>query len=60
MKDKIFIHYLDREDGKDLDVVGYFEYLGSEENFLVVKTEKNTIRIPYGRIIKVKGAVKLK
>ena len=53
---KIFIHYLDRnEKGKDVDVKGYFELIKEDKNFIVIKTNKNEVRIPYHRIIKMKG-----
>ena len=53
---KIFIHYLDRDKkGKDIDVQGYFELVKEEPNFVIIKTEKNTIKIPYHRLIKLKG-----
>ncbi len=56
MTEKIFIHYLDRDkNGKDIDVDGYFELIGEAENFLVINTGKNVVRIPYHRIIKMKG-----
>ena len=55
-KKKIFVHYLDRnKKGKDLDVQGYFELVKEDNNFIIIKTEKNTIRIPYNRLIKLKG-----
>lgn len=53
---KVFVHYLDRDrSGKDFDVQGYFEVIEEGEKFLVIKSEKNTIKIPYGRLIKMKG-----
>lgn len=53
---KIFIHYLDRNnEGKDVDVNGYFELVKEGKNFLVINTGKNLVRIPYHRIIKMKG-----
>lgn len=59
MTEKVFIHYLDRDaEGKDIEVDGYFELVKEEKNFLVINTEKNEIRIPYHRIIKIKGVKK--
>lgn len=56
MSDKIFIHYLDRnKEGKDIDVKGYFELIKEDNNFVVIKSEKNLIKIPYHRLIKMKG-----
>lgn len=53
---KVFIHYLDRDQkGQDVDVTGFFELVSEGKNFILIKTEKNVIRIPYYRIIKLKG-----
>jgi len=54
---KVFIHYLDRDyiKGKDIDVAGFFELIKEGKNFILIKSEKNLIRIPYHRIIKLKG-----
>lgn len=57
--EKVFIHFLDRnKKGEDVDVKGYFELVEETNNFLVIKTDKNTLRIPYRRIIKIKGGQK--
>ena len=59
MNEKVFIHFLDRnKNGEDVDVKGYFEIVEESTNFLVIKTDKNTVRIPYRRIIKIKGGNK--
>lgn len=56
MVEKIFVHYIDRnEKGQDINVSGYFELIKEDKNFIVLKTEKNMVRIPYHRIIKLKG-----
>jgi len=56
---KIFIHYLDRDkSGRDLDVQGYFKLIEESKNFLIIETEKNQIKIPYTRLIKIKGGNK--
>ncbi len=62
MKEKIFIHYLERNDktGENVDVTGWFELIEEGKNFLVINTGKNEIRIPYHRIIKLKKEVKNK
>lgn len=58
-EEKIFLHYLDRDkNGKTVDVQGYFTLVKETNNFLIVKSEKNEIRIPYHRIIKLKGGKK--
>ena len=50
------IDYLDRnKEGKDIDIVGFFELVEEGKNFILIKTEKNLVRIPYHRIIKLKG-----
>ena len=55
-KEKIFIHYLDKDKkGKEIDITGWFDLIEEGKNFLVIKSEKNLIRIPYHRIIKLKG-----
>jgi hypothetical protein len=60
MKKKVFLHYLDRKEGKDVDVVGYFEIVEEGSNFVIIKTSKNIVRIPYTRIVKMKGGHKYK
>ena len=56
----IFVHYIDRDkDGKEIDVYGNFELVKEEANFIVLKTKKNMVRIPYYRIIKLKEANKI-
>lgn len=56
---KIFIHYLDRDkNGKDIDVQGYFTLVEESKNFLIIETERNQIKIPYTRLIKIKGGNK--
>lgn len=55
--EKVFIHYLERDKktGKDKDIDGFFEFVKEGRNFLIVRTSKNEIKIPYHRIIKMKG-----
>ncbi len=56
MEEKKFVHYLDKDkNGKDIEVHGWFDVLKEDKNFLVIKSSKNVIRIPYHRIIKLKG-----
>ncbi len=58
--DLIFVHYLDRDnEGNEVDIDGKFELVKEEENFIVLKTKKNIVRIPYYRIIKLKEANKI-
>ena len=58
--DLIFVHYIDRDkNGRESDVCGHFELIKEEENFIVLKTKRNTIRIPYRRIIKLKEENKI-
>jgi len=53
--EKVFIHYLDRDDeGKDVNVTGYFEIVKEAKNFLIINTGWNEVKIPYHRIIKIK------
>jgi len=57
--EKIFVHYLDKnKEGKDIDVSGYFVLVREGKHFLEIKTERNIIKIPYQRIIKLKGGKK--
>jgi len=59
MTEKVFIHYIEKDDeGKDVNVTGYFEIIKEGKNFLVINSEKNEIKIPYHRIIKIKGVKK--
>lgn len=54
MNKKVFVHYLDRAKGKDIDVNGFFELIKETDNFIFIKTDKNILRIPMGRIVKIK------
>ena len=50
---KVFVSYLD-DNGEKVD--GYFDSVGTSNNWIIIDNGKNIIRIPSHRVLKVKEA----
>lgn len=55
---KKYVEYRDRdEEGKERIVKGVFEIIGETENWVIIKTARNIIKLPVHNIEKIKERI---